>query len=327
MSYNYNEYRSPYNSNPYQPESGSGQNLRNASIQSLLAVDLGAKEIRRGYEYEVDVFTQSGFQFKMKISLPDHFPSSPPVVKVDRPVWHQWVDSHSLLITGATELYPPKWNQHISLGRVIKDTRTSLFNAEAPKGNTPMQPLQSTPATTFGYANPSVHPTRSNVPAVPSEYPQLTAMSMAELQDLAQSDAKFWEFFIALPQVKDMEKIEEDLRDDNLLVSQQNLSQEPELTVLKETLAHKHAAIAEKKSLYDTYLQKQHDLAEKFTPAALEHQLEEAHTTAKNLANEIADRFNRGEEKDVQEFCHQYKEASKLAHMRKIKLGKLKQLH
>lgn len=321
MSYGGYNYQSGYTQS-------SQQNFRVASIQSLLAPDVGAIEVRRGYEYAIPVFTNTGQQFQLKVNLPEHFPNVPPTVHVDRPLHHAWVDQRTLQVTGARDLYPPRWNQHLSLGRIIVDIRNSLFMAQVSTGTHPTPSLAPTPATNYGYANPtSSHPHRTTMPALPSEFPVLQSMSIKELQELHDSDVKFSEFFMQLPPVKEMQTKEESLKEDNLLLAQQTMTEEPGLSLLKDKLAEKHAMIAEKKSLYDIFLNRQHQLAEKFSPAALERQLEEAASAAKQEANDLAERFQKGEEKDVQDFCQKYKEAAKLAHMRRIKLTKLKQIH
>eukprot|EP00041_Stephanoeca_diplocostata_P031744 m.996476 g.996476 ORF g.996476 m.996476 type:complete len:326 (+) comp24019_c0_seq42:228-1205(+) len=301
------------------------QQLWQQHIQSLRTI--GAREISATV-YETDVHLRSGQVFRLKITLPGGFPASPPAIEVLPPCQHNWID-RQMQVIGCEAIN--NWNMHRNLGDAINTIRAELYNHPPVMNQNNFGGDSGGPARVdhgqgSGGDAGQVQSGTTDVPRMPIEFPELDAMSNEQLQEIANTDEAFVTFFNSLPHVVKLEKVEKELREENLRLAQANLDQEPVLAGLKQTLIEKHELLAVQKREYDDLVDKQRQLAEKFTPQAIASQLEEACKASEKEAQSLAQDFQSGKETDVDSFIERYKAASMQYHMRKIKTRKLAEL-
>ena len=151
--------------------------------------------------------------------------------------------------------------------------------------------------------------------------------STDELQKLVGDEAAFVALFTSLPICQQLDEMQSKLADDNVALAQRNMSLRPELDLLKQRLAETHQELGRRKAEYDGLVAQERALAVQFSQGAIEQQLDAAEKEASRRANDLAHRFSKGQDTDVHHFSTKFREASKLAHMRKIKLAKLKELN
>ena len=151
--------------------------------------------------------------------------------------------------------------------------------------------------------------------------------STDELQKLVGDEAAFVALFTSLPICQQLDEMQSKLADDNVALAQRNMSLRPELDLLKQQLAETHQELGRRKAEYDGLVAQERELAVQFSQGAIERQLDAAEKEASRRANDLAHRFSKGQDTDVHKFSSEFREASKLAHMRKIKLAKLKELN
>lgn len=324
----------------YGGHQSQGIDVRRKQIESLRRVT-GIQEVRANYEYQLDVFLPTGGSVKLLISLPEQFPMLPPRVTVGRRARHSWVDERTMDVTGCRELTQGIWSQHVDVGRVVEQIRSEMFthppvfldsgNAMPPQ-HQPHPPVQHQHQHQryqgrHGAGPASAQtPAHTAIPQIPSTFPELDGMSTDELQKLSVDEAAFVALFTSLPICQQLDEMQSKLVDDNVALAQRNMSLRPELDLLKQQLAETHQELGRRKAEYDGLVAQERELAMQFSQGAIERQLDAAEKEALRRANDLADRFSKGQDTDVHKFSSEFREASKLAHMRKIKLAKLKEL-
>jgi hypothetical protein len=155
----------------HQPDTTSLEHLKDRQVQSLYnhvkSASVTVVELKRHVEYRVD-FAAGPQRFRLLIRLPPEFPRAKPIVKLDEPVTHQWVDQQ-MIIVGSPLLN--EFKMHSVLGKVISEIVTEFQN-------NPPRPA-STPYPTYQHPGPqqylgSYPPPQRPYPGYPpqSRFPQ-----------------------------------------------------------------------------------------------------------------------------------------------------------
>merc|ERR1712181_192001 len=150
-------------------------------------------------------------------------------------------------------------------------------------------------------------------------------MDSEQLKDILNNEDKFDEFIRELPQMKALQEEKEMLLTSNKSLAEYNLSQEPVVGEAKARLQEKYRTaqqlgeeVRELKAALDT---KQGNVSTD-TLLAL---LEAANQEVEEESEQMTDRFLSGGE-NLDEFLEHYHEKRKLAHLRRVKVDKLKEL-
>jgi len=150
-------------------------------------------------------------------------------------------------------------------------------------------------------------------------------MDSEKLKDILNNEDKFDEFIRDLPQMKALQDEKEMLLTSNKSLAEYNLSQEPVVREAKARLQEKYRAaqqlgeeVRELKAALDT---KQGNVS----PDTLLALLEAANQEVEEESEQMTDTFLSGGE-NLDEFLEQYHEKRKLAHLRRVKVDKLKEL-
>lgn len=96
------------------------------------------------------------------------------------------------------------------------------------------------------------------------------------------------------------------------------MSKESELELLQREITSRHRIIAEKKSQFDSKLQKQQEVMKQFSTASLINNLEIAASEAERSSDAIADQFLGGGI-DQKTFIQNFMKERKLFHLRSAK--------
>ncbi|GAB1607542.1 vacuolar protein sorting-associated protein 37A-like [Argonauta hians] len=178
------------------------QAQKNKQIESLKKVNPKIQEVFRDVEYHVS-FVSGSTNVCLRVSLPPQFPQEKPVVTIQPPAKHAWVDSQSKVV-GCPALN--EFTMHSNLGLVIQSI-IEQFNKNPPilvpfNINTPAPyyvgqlPSQG-PATNLGNMYPHFRP--PNAPVNPcTKTPVLTsngnqpALENYPLQDPPHSNPRYF---------------------------------------------------------------------------------------------------------------------------------------
>jgi len=163
-------------------------------------------------------------------------------------------------------------------------------------------------------------------PDYPAALASLQHMDIDALKEILNEEDKFDTFIKDLPQIKALDAEKEMLMTSNKSLAEYNLSQEPHVKEEKERLLEKFqraAALAEEVKALKTDLDSK---SGKMNPDSLLVLLEAASQEAEEESETMVDIFLNSSDGSVEEFLDTYKEKRKLAHHRRIKIDKMREL-
>jgi len=163
-------------------------------------------------------------------------------------------------------------------------------------------------------------------PDYPAALASLQSMTSDQLKEILNSDDKFDEFIQELPQMKALYNEKEMLLASNKSLAEYNLSQEPVLREAKEKLLEKYT---EATRLSEEVKTLQHELERKsgnVKPDTLLALLQAANQEAEEESENLMESFLQTGDQQIEHFIEEYQERRKLAHMRRIKVDKMKEL-
>jgi len=163
-------------------------------------------------------------------------------------------------------------------------------------------------------------------PDYPAALASLQSMTSDQLKEILNSDDKFEEFIKELPQMKGLYNEKEMLMASNKSLAEYNMSQEPVLREAKEKLLEKYTEATrlseEVRSLQSQLEQKSGNVR----PDTLLALLEAANQEAEEESETLMDTFLQTGDTQIEQFLEEYQEKRKLAHLRRIKVDKMKEL-
>jgi len=163
-------------------------------------------------------------------------------------------------------------------------------------------------------------------PDYPAALASLQSMTSDQLKEILNSDDKFDEFIKELPQMKAMYSEKEMVMASNKSLAEYNLSQEPVLREAKERLLEKYGdatALSDKVRGLQSELERKSGSVRPDTLLAL---LEAANQEAEEESETMMDSYIQSGDRSIEQFIEEYQEKRKLAHMRRIKVDKMKEL-
>jgi len=163
-------------------------------------------------------------------------------------------------------------------------------------------------------------------PDYPAALASLQSMTSDQLKEILNSDDKFEEFIKELPQMKALYNEKEMLMASNKSLAEYNMSQEPVLREAKEKLLEKYTEATrlseEVRSLQSQLEQKSGNVR----PDTLLALLEAANQEAEEESETLMDTFLQTGDTQIEQFLEEYQEKRKVAHLRRIKVDKMKEL-
>ncbi|KAL9964057.1 hypothetical protein ACROYT_G027633 [Oculina patagonica] len=175
-------------------------------------------------------------------------------------------------------------------------------------------------------SRPPVPPRPSQPAKVTSSFPELDSLSLEELKDLSDRPEVMDTFLTKLESVKQLEVDKEELMKKNEEIARFNLSLQSKLEGSKDELLKKCERVSELKRQFANSSQKQRELTEVLSIAAIQTHMEIAATQAEEESDAIADEF-LSKNLTPEEFIQKFLEKRKLCHSRRAKEEKIRNLH
>jgi len=162
-------------------------------------------------------------------------------------------------------------------------------------------------------------------PDYPAALSSLQHMTSDQLKDILNNEDKFDQFIQELPQMKALHDEKKMLLASNKSLAEYNLSQEPTVRETKERLQEKYQSAQrlgeEVRALKAELDTKQGNVS----PDTLLALLEAANQEVEEESETMMDTFLSGGG-SLEDFLEQYHEKRKLAHLRRVKVDKMKEL-
>ncbi|KAA0722456.1 Vacuolar protein sorting-associated protein 37A [Triplophysa tibetana] len=162
------------------------------------------------------------------------------------------------------------------------------------------------------------------MPEIPDSFPELSEISVSELKDMSDQDDMLLEFFMCLPQLKEVTSDKEELVNNIVEMAKKNLQLEPQLEGKRQEMMCKFEQLMQMKSVFETKMQRQHELSESCSLSALQARLKVAAHQAEEESEETAENFLEGKT-EIDEFLASFMEKRTLCHCRRAKEEKLQQ--
>ncbi|KAM8772643.1 vacuolar protein sorting-associated protein 37A [Acanthopagrus schlegelii] len=162
------------------------------------------------------------------------------------------------------------------------------------------------------------------MPEIPESFPELTDMNLMQLSSMSENEDVLLEFFVSLPQLKQITNDKEELVTSIVDMAKKNLQMEPQLEGKRQEMLYKYEQLTQMKSAFETRMQRQHDLSESCSLSTLQARLKVAAHQAEEESEETAENFLEGRT-DIDEFLTSFMEKRTLCHSRRAKEEKLQQ--
>ncbi|XP_012674365.1 vacuolar protein sorting-associated protein 37A [Clupea harengus] len=162
------------------------------------------------------------------------------------------------------------------------------------------------------------------MPEIPELFSELTDMSLPQLKDMSDKEDVLLEFFVSLPQLKQVTSDKEDLVNNIVAMAKKNLQLEPQLEGKRQEMLFKYEQLTQMKSNFETKMQRQHELSESCSLSALQARLKVAAHQAEEESEETAEGFLEGKT-EIDDFLTNFMEKRTLCHCRRAKEEKLQQ--
>ncbi|CAG9858414.1 unnamed protein product [Phyllotreta striolata] len=307
--------------------------IRKHQINTLKIFNDNVVEIVEGEEYDIS-FNSGVNNLCLKISLGNKFPKEKPHLKIVPTVSHPWVTADGD-VTSAPGLL--NFTVHSDLGRVVQAIIREFQRTPPPlalKQSTTISP--SVPINGEIRASPINYQPFPNIKSFspPSQIgqtshqsaalPELSNLSIEELQFLNDNTDRQDEFISELPLIREQNKILDDviLQVEEMAVT--NLSKAGKLDELKLDIEQRMETIAklafENERLYSIYQQ----LSDKYAPRKIQDELKVAAERADKESEKVAESFLSGEI-DVDKFLIDFIKIKAISQNRKTKEEKLGQ--
>lgn len=162
------------------------------------------------------------------------------------------------------------------------------------------------------------------MPDLPDSFPELCDKNLTQLSDMSENEDVLLEFFVTLPQLKQVASDKEDLVNSIVHIAKKNLQMEPQLEGKRQEMLCKYEQLTQMKSAFETKIQRQHELSESCSLSTLQARLKVAAHQAEEESEETAENFLEGRT-DIDEFLTSFMEKRTLCHSRRAKEEKLQQ--
>jgi len=166
----------------------------------------------------------------------------------------------------------------------------------------------------------------SSQPDYPAALASLQHMDIDHLKEILHNEDKFDEFIKDLPQIKSLDAEKEIIMASNKSLAEYNISQEPLVKDEKAKLLEKFekaTSLAEEVKNIKAQIDAQ---SGKMNPDSLLVLLEASSQEAEEESETMVDLFMNQTDGDLEEFLEGYKDKRKLAHLRRIKVDKMREL-
>ncbi|CAL9700521.1 unnamed protein product [Knipowitschia caucasica] len=162
------------------------------------------------------------------------------------------------------------------------------------------------------------------MPDIPEAFPELCEKNLTQLSEMSENEDVLLEFFVSLPQLKQVASDKEDLVTSIVSMAKKNLQIEPQLEDKRQEMLCKYEQLTQMKSAFESKMQRQHELSESCSLSTLQARLKVAAHQAEEESEETAENFLEGRT-DIDEFLTSFMEKRTICHSRRAKEEKLQQ--
>lgn len=162
------------------------------------------------------------------------------------------------------------------------------------------------------------------MPEIPESFPELCDLNLTQLSNMSENEDVLLEFFVSLPQLKQVTSDKEELVNSIVDMAKKNLQIEPQLEGKRQEMLFKYEQLTQMKSAFETKMQRQHELSESCSLSTLQARLKVAAHQAEEESEVTAENFLEGRT-DIDEFLTSFMEKRTLCHSRRAKEEKLQQ--
>ncbi|KAL3067147.1 hypothetical protein OYC64_016980 [Pagothenia borchgrevinki] len=160
------------------------------------------------------------------------------------------------------------------------------------------------------------------MPEIPESFPELCDLNGTQLSDMSENEDMLLEFFVTLPQLKQVTSDKEELVTNIVDMAKKNLQMEPQLDGRRQEMLYKYEMLTQMKSAFESRMQRQHELSESCSLSTLQARLKIAAHQAEEESEETAENFLEGRT-DIDEFLTSFMDKRTLCHSRRAKEEKL----
>ncbi|XP_010777206.1 vacuolar protein sorting-associated protein 37A [Notothenia coriiceps] len=160
------------------------------------------------------------------------------------------------------------------------------------------------------------------MPEIPESFPELCDLNGTQLSDMSENEDMLLEFFVTLPQLKQVTSDKEELVTNIVDMAKKNLQMEPQLDGRRQEMLYKYEMLTQMKSAFESRMQIQHELSESCSLSTLQARLKIAAHQAEEESEETAENFLEGRT-DIDEFLTSFMDKRTLCHSRRAKEEKL----
>uniref|UniRef100_A0A1A8BSM3 Vacuolar protein sorting 37A n=1 Tax=Nothobranchius kadleci TaxID=1051664 RepID=A0A1A8BSM3_NOTKA len=206
----------------------------------------------------------------------------------------------------------------------IPHTRADIAHvpprAPGPYGLLPDLPLPVPTGDTQAGLNGHMY----KMPDIPESFSELCDMNLTQLSEMSENEDVLLEFFMCLPQLKQVTNDKEELITSIVEMAKKNLQMEPQLEGRRQEMLYKYEQLTQMKSAFETKMQRQHELSESCSLSTLQARLKVAAHQAEEESEVTAENFLEGRI-DIDEFLASFMEKRTICHSRRAKEEKLQQ--
>ncbi|XP_037546251.1 vacuolar protein sorting-associated protein 37A isoform X2 [Nematolebias whitei] len=162
------------------------------------------------------------------------------------------------------------------------------------------------------------------MPEIPESFSELCDMNLTQLSEMSENEDVLLEFFVGLPQLKQVASDKEEFITSIVEMAKKNLQMEPQLEGKRQEMLYKYEQLTQMKSAFEIKMQRQHELSESCSLSTLQARLKVAAHQAEEESEETAENFLEGRI-DIDEFLTNFMEKRTVCHSRRAKEEKLQQ--
>ncbi|KAK1175937.1 vacuolar protein sorting-associated protein 37A-like isoform X1 [Acipenser oxyrinchus oxyrinchus] len=145
------------------------------------------------------------------------------------------------------------------------------------------------------------------MPEIPETFQELSELSILQLKDMNEQEDVLLEYFVCLPQLKQVTSDKDEMVKNIIEMAKNNLQLEPQLEGKRQDVLYKYEQVTQLKSAFETKMQRQHELSESCSLSALQARLKVAAHQAEEESEDIAEDFLEGKV-EIEDFLTNFME-------------------
>lgn len=288
--------------------------------------------------YEVRFVTESGLKLTFCVHLPDKFPNVKPIVEVNPPVIHPWVDILGTIDAPGLRNFA----SHSDLGMVIQAIRrefdktgvqlsaratgaASNTSASSVPGNPQLQ-QQSAVAPSHQHLDEKSASTDQVMDSIRSK---LSELSVEELKSILNDEDHLEKILLEVESdekaLVNLNESNEKLREELKSKAKENQELQSQIESSRNEIICNYENFHHKKSELEDTVSKLHEMNARIEPAVLSEKLLELSSNCDEESDEIAENFLH-KNITIENFIPKYINSRGSGYLKKIKADKLKKL-